>query len=262
LWAVSQGVSEALNREPDYLLFTDADICHDSHHMADLVAKAEAEQLDLASHMVLLSTSNFAERALIPAFVYFFLQLYPPRWIASSEHKTAGAAGGCILLRPAALARIGGHASIRGQIIDDCALARAIKNSGGKLWMGLTNTTRSIRPYGGFAEIGRMISRSAFNQLQHSILLLIGTLLGLVLTYVIPIAAISSGHWMAAACGGAAGLLMIVTYLPMIRFFNLPGRWAAVLPFVALFYAGATLHSAIQYWRGQGGVWKGRIQDR
>jgi hopene-associated glycosyltransferase HpnB len=261
LWAVSQGAQEALKHQPDYLLFTDADIRHHPHSVAELVAKAEAAQLDLTSCMVRLPTSNFAEKALIPAFVYFFLQLYPPAWIASAKKATAGAAGGCILIRPEALARIGGYAAIRGQVIDDCALARAIKSSGGKIWMGLTGETRSIRPYSGYAEIGRMISRSAFNQLRHSIWLLVGTLLGLALTYLVPLAALFSGNARAATLGGAAWLMMSISYVPMIRFYRLPLIWAVALPLIAVFYAGATFHSALQYWRGKGGVWKGRIQD-
>ena len=261
LWAVSQGTQEALKHQPDYLLFADADIQHDAGHAAELIAKAEADELDLVSHMVLLSTSNRAERALIPAFVYFFLQLYPPQWIASAEHQTAGAAGGCILLRPQALERIGGHAAIRSEIIDDCALARAVKESGGKIWLDLTDKTRSIRPYSDASEIGRMISRSAFNQLHHSTLLLIGTLFGLAITYVVPVAALLSGSWIAAILGLAAWFLMSKTYEPMIRFYGLRRRWAVGLPLIAIFYAGATFHSAIQYWRGKGGVWKGRVQD-
>ena len=254
LWAIAQGTEEALKQQPDYLLFTDADIRHHPESVAELVAKAEADQLDLASYMVRLSTGNFAEKALIPAFVYFFLQLYPPAW-------TDGAAGGCLLLRPSALERIGGHAAIRGQVIDDCALARAVKSSGGRIWMGLTARTQSIRPYKSLGEIGRMISRSAFNQLRHSVWLLAGTLSGLLLTYVVPVAALFSGNVLAATLGGAAWLLMSISYAPMIRFYRLPLIWAAVLPAIALFYAGATLHSAVQYWRGKGGTWKGRIQD-
>jgi hopene-associated glycosyltransferase HpnB len=261
LWAVSQGAQEALKQRPDYLLFTDADIRHDGRNVADLIAKAEADRLDLASYMVRLSTKNFAEQALIPAFVYFFLQLYPPAWTAAPDKKTAGAAGGCILLRPSALARIGGHAAIRGQIIDDCALARAIKSSGGRIWMGVTPVTQSIRPYSGFAEIGRMISRSAFNQLQHSVWLLAGTLLGLAVTYLVPIAALFSGQIIAARLGLAAWLLMSLSYAPMIRFYRLPPFWAFALPLIAIFYAAATFHSALQYWRGKGGPWKGRVQD-
>lgn len=257
LWAVSQGAQEALKQQPDYILFTDADIEHAPNHVAEMVAKAEADRLDLTSHMVLLSTSNLAERALIPAFVYFFLQLYPPRWIADPKNKTAGAAGGCILLRPSALERIGGHAAIRGEIIDDCSLARAVKNSGGRIWMGLTQTTCSLRPYRSFGEIGGMISRAAFNQLKHSALLLIGTLIGLLLTYVAPIAALLFGH----PIGAAAWMLMSFTYLPVVRLYKLPVWLAFALPVIALFYAGATFHSAIQYWRGKGGVWKGRVQD-
>jgi hopene-associated glycosyltransferase HpnB len=261
LWAVSQGAQEALRRQPDYLLFTDADIRHHSRSVAELVAKAEASPLDLASYMVRLSTSNFAEKALIPAFVYFFLQLYPPEWIGSARHETAGAAGGCILIRPAALARIGGHAAIRGQIIDDCSLARAVKSSGGKIWMGLTAQTQSLRPYKGFAEIGRMISRSAFNQLRHSSWLLAGTILALIVTYVVPVAALFSGNPFAIVPAAVAWLLMSISYAPMIRFNRLPLLWAFSLPMIAVFYAGATLHSALQYWRGKGGAWKGRIQD-
>jgi hopene-associated glycosyltransferase HpnB len=261
LWAVSQGAQAAFEQQPDYLLFTDADIRHHSRSVAELVARAEAEQLDLASHMVRLSATNFAEKALIPAFVYFFLQLYPPNWIVSAKHQTAGAAGGCLLIKPEALARIGGHAAIRSEIIDDCSLARAVKSSGGKIWMGLTAQTQSLRPYNSFAEIGRMISRSAFNQLRHSALLLAGTLLALIVTYVIPVLALFSGQPLAAIFGALAWLLMSISYAPMIRFYRLPLIWAFCLPLIAIFYAGATLHSAIQYWRGKGGAWKGRIQD-
>ena len=261
LWAVSQGTQEALKHNPDFLLFADADIRHHGRNVADLVAKAEAEQLDLASFMVRLCTQTFAEKALIPAFVYYFLQLYPPPWIADANKKTAGAAGGCILIRLSALARIGGHAAIRGNIIDDCALARAVKSSGGKIWLGLTATTSSIRPYSGFAEIGRMISRSAFNQLQHSSLLLAGTLVGLLIVYVVPIAALFSRQSLPMFLGGTAWFLMSLSYAPMIRFYRLSALWSFALPPIALFYAGATFHSALQYWRGQGGVWKGRAQD-
>jgi hopene-associated glycosyltransferase HpnB len=261
LWAVSQGAQEALRRQPDYLLFTDADIRHHPRSVAELVAKAETDHLDLASYMVRLSTSNLAEKALIPAFVYFFLQLYPPEWIASVRRATAGAAGGCILIKPAALARIGGHAAIRGEIIDDCSLARAVKSSGGKIWMGLTAQTQSLRPYKSFTEIGRMISRSAFNQLRHSAWLLAGTLLALFITYVVPVAALFSGNSFAIVPAAVAWLLMSLSYAPMIRFYRLPLLWAFSLPMIAVFYAGATLHSAVQYWRGKGGAWKGRIQD-
>ncbi len=261
LWAVHQGTQQALKQNPDFLLFTDADIWHDTSNVAELVAKAEADRLDLASYMVRLSTQNFAEKALIPAFVYFFLQLYPPKWIADPHSKIAGAAGGCILIRPSALARIGGHEAIRGQIIDDCSLARAVKSSGGKIWMGLSAATRSIRPYTGFAEIGRMISRSAFSQLRHSSLLLAGTILGLFVTYVAPVAALFSGNTAAIALGAAAWLLMSASYFPMIRFYRLSPLWSVALPLISIFYAGATVHSAIEYWRGRGGMWKGRAQD-
>ena len=261
LWALSQGVEEALKLAPDYLLFTDADILHKPGSVQTLVGIAEARNLDMCSFMVQLHCADFAERALIPAFVYFFLQLYPPNWIASTRHRTAGAAGGCVLIRPRALERIGGLAALKGQIIDDCSLAGLVKGSGGAIWMGLTNSAVSLRPYGGFSGIGAMISRSAFNQLRHSALLLVGTVLGLLVTYLLPPLLLFSGNRMAASMGVLAWLLMSASYLPMVRFYKLPVVWALALPAVAAFYMAATVHSAVRYWQGKGGQWKGRVQD-
>ncbi|HYL92633.1 MAG TPA: glycosyltransferase, partial [Alphaproteobacteria bacterium] len=168
LWAVQQGIEKALAQQPDYLLLTDADILHGPENISTLIQIAEDGSYDLVSFMVKLHCRTLAEKLLIPAFVFFFLKLYPPAWIADPHRRTAGAAGGCILIRPEALARAGGIESIRGEIIDDCALANRVKRSGGRIWLGLTTKTQSIRPYGSFREIGRMISRAAFNQLHHS----------------------------------------------------------------------------------------------
>ncbi|MBW4051064.1 MAG: glycosyltransferase [Proteobacteria bacterium] len=261
LWAMSQGVAAAAPGDPDFLLFTDADIEYAPGEVAALAAKAEAERLDLVSLMVRLSTVTFAERCLIPAFVFFFLKLYPPAWIASPRSAVAGAAGGCMLVRPAALARAGGLAAIRGRIIDDCALARVVKSSGGRIWLGLARQTRSLRVYGSYAEIGAMISRTAFNQLRHSYLLLAGTLLGLFATYLAPPLLVLTRAPTPIALGAAAWLLMSACYLPMVRFYRLSAAYALLLPAVALFYAAATAHSAVQYAAGRGGKWKGRAQD-
>ena len=211
--------------------------------------------------MVKLACGTTAEKALIPAFVFFFLKLYPPKWIGSERHKTAGAAGGCVLIRPEALRAIGGIAAIRKEVIDDCALARAVKRGGGRIWMGLTSETRSIRSYGGLGEIGRMISRTAFNQLHHSTVLLAGAVIGLFFTYLLPPLLLLSGAPPAMILGAAAWLLMSAAYWPMVRFYKRSPLWSFALPLIALFYMGATLHSAVQYWRGQGGAWKGRAQD-
>jgi len=259
LWAMSQGVTHAMQFEPEYLLFTDADIRHGAQTVAELLQIAES--YDLASYMVKLACTTTAEKALIPAFVFFFLKLYPPAWIRSPGFKTAGAAGGCILIRTAALRKIGGLQSIAGEVIDDCALAHAVKRSGGRVWMGLTEDAESIRSYGGFGDIGRMISRTAFNQLHHSPLLLIGTVIGLFFTYLWPPLLVFSGNTAPMALGGTAWALMTLAYLPMVRFYRLSWAWSLTLPLVALFYAGATVYSAIQYWRGKGGEWKGRAQD-
>ncbi len=261
LWAMSQGVDAAAQLDPDYLLFTDADIHHEPTAVAALVAKAEQSQSDLTSCMVELRAKSFAERALVPAFVFFFFMLYPPAWIARSDRHTAGAAGGCMLIRPRALDAAGGLASIRSELIDDCALARAVKRSGGRVWLGLTRHSVSTRPYGSFAAVGRMISRTAFNQLRHSYLLLASTLLGLGITYLLPPTLLLSGQTSPAALGAAAWILMTIAYMPIVRFYRLAPLWSLALPAIAVFYAAATLHSALQYSLRRGGSWKGRIQD-
>ena len=256
LWALSQGIEEARRLAPDYLLLTDADIVHPPENVACLVAQAEREGYDLVSLMVLLRCLSRAERALIPAFVFFFLMLYPPAWTRSRRHGTAGAAGGCLLIRRETLERIGGLERIRGELIDDCALARAVKRSGGRVWLGLSAGAESIREYGTFAEIGRMISRTAFTQLRHSALWLAGTAAGLAITYLVPPAAALRG----SRLGAAAWMAMCAAYVPALRFYRRSPLWAPLLPLVAAFYLGATLHSAFAYWRGRGGQWKGRAQ--
>jgi len=261
LWALSQGVAAAAELNADYFLFTDADTCHGPTSVASLVADAEAHDRDLVSRMVRLSTATAAERLLIPAFVFFFFKLYPPAWIADPRHKTAAAAGGCLLIRPATLARAGGLVAIRSQIIDDCALARLVKDSGGRIFLGLAADARSLRNYRSAAEIGAMISRTAFAQLRHSYLLLAATLLGLFFTYLLPAGLLLVADPPLVYWGLTALLLMSLCYLPTVRFYSLSPLWSLCLPLIALFYAGAVIHSAVQYARGSGGKWKGRAQD-
>ena len=260
LWSVQQGIAAAQAHLPDYLLLTDADIRHQPRSLAQLLTRA-GSGYDLVSYMARLHCATFAEKLLIPAFVYFFFMLYPPAWIADARRRTAGAAGGCMLLRPAALESAGGIAAVRGEIIDDCALARAIKRSGGRIWLGLAEETESMRPYGSFAEVGRMIARTAFSQLGHSVLTLLVCVVGLGITFLVPPALPASRVLAAALLGAGAWLLMTATYAPMVRFYRLNLLWALTLPLAALFYLGATVDSALQYWSGRGGRWKGRVQD-
>ncbi len=261
LWALSQGIAQANQSDPDYLLLTDADIVYGTDTLNDLVCLAEQGGFDLASLMVKLACHSAAEKMLIPPFVYFFLQLYPPQWIASAKYRTAGAAGGCILIRPAALARAGGLAAIRSAVIDDCALARIVKKSGGKLWLGMTSDVWSLRPYESWKDVARMIARTAFNQLHHSSLLLAATVVGLFLTYLVPVAAIATMNGSLMAIGATAWFLMAVTYVPMTRFYARSPLFSLTLPLAALFYMSVTVFSAWLYWRGRGGEWKGRTQD-
>lgn len=261
LWAVEQGVRQAGEFNPEFILLTDADIEHAPDSVAALVGLARHGGYDLVSCMVMLHCRTFAERALIPAFVFFFFKLYPPAWIADPRHKIAGAAGGSILIRPEALGRAGGIAAIRGEVIDDCALARGVKQSGGRVWLGLTSSTRSIRPYRTFSAIEQMISRGAFNQLQHSAAMLLLALAGLTVTYLAPPALVFSPRWTPALLGAAAWILMAVCFLPTVRFYHLSPLWTFALPLIAIFYMAASVHSAFRFWSGRGGEWKGRIQD-
>jgi hopene-associated glycosyltransferase HpnB len=259
MWALSQGVQQASVFAPDYFLFTDADIVHDPQSVSSMVTLARAGKHDLVSMMVTLRCESFAERALIPALVFFFFMLYPPAWVNSNKHQTAAAAGGDILVRRAALERIGGVGAIRHELIDDCALAREIKRNG-SVWLGLTKNARSIRAYESFGVIGHMISRNAFYQLKHSVWLLIGTLIAMAVTYAAPPVLLFFGGW-TMLLGASAWLLMTCCFIPIVRFYSLSPLWALALPLVAIFYAGATVHSAIQYWLGRGGEWKDRVQD-
>jgi hopene-associated glycosyltransferase HpnB len=259
LWAVQQGIDHARQFNPDYLLLTDADIEHTPSSVSLLATIAKRGSYDLASYMAKLECNTLAERLLIPPFVYFFLQLYPPGWISDPRKKTAGAAGGCILIRPCALDDSGAMESIRHEIIDDCALAGEVKRNGGRVWLGLTGSATSIRLYQSISAIERMIARSAFNQLGHSLLLLIVAIVGLLLTYVVPIALLFGPlRWL----GILACALMYVSYFPMVRYYGLNPLWTLTLPLAALFYMVATLDSAFRYWTGRGGEWKGRTQDR
>ena len=260
LWALQNGINRVEHDGAEFFWFTDADIVHSPDTLLRLVGRAEHNELDLASLMVLLRAETFAERLLIPPFLYFFLQLYPPRWIANFEAQTAGAAGGCILLRRTTLNEIGGLAEIQGEVIDDCALARVIKSADGKIWMGLTRKSVSLRAYESFGEIRDMIARTAFTQLRYSLLVLIGTLIGLFLTYVAPVGLLFVHDPTARILGGTAWMLMLISFLPTVKFYRLAALWAATLPLVALFYGWATWVSAWRFWLGKGGQWKGRVQ--
>ena len=260
VWAMNEGVAAVSEGAPDYLWFTDADVEHAPDTLRRLVSRAEKGSLDLTSLMVLLRSKTLPERLLIPPFLYFFLMLYPPRWIADPKARTAGAAGGCNLLRRAALERIGGLEVIRREVIDDCALARAVKKSGGGIWMGLTRKSVSLRSYGSFAEIRDLIARAAFTQLHYSGFLLLATLVGLFATYILPLVSFFGGEDPAWFLAATAICLMAVSFGVTVRFYNLKFFWALTLPIAATFYAYATCVSAMRYWLGRGAQWKGRAQ--
>jgi hopene-associated glycosyltransferase HpnB len=255
-WAVSQGIAAA--GKADLLLLTDADIVHEPAHLSALVSKLERYGLDLVSEMVKLACYSRAEKVLVPAFVYFFQLLYPFAWVNDGLKATAAAAGGTILIRQRALQRIGGVESVRGALIDDVALAAAVKK-GGRIWLGHSDLARSVRPYPSVADIWRMIARTAFVQLHYSILLLMATMLGLALTFLVPPVAAILGHGRAFWCGVVAWMLLAGSYLPTLWRFGRSPLWAPLLPLVAAFYMASTIGSAVNHLRGRGVAWKGRL---
>ena len=259
LWAVSQGVERASAASPNYIWITDADIAHAPATLRGLVARAETGRLTLVSLMARLQTGTWAERMLIPAFVFFFDMLFPFASVNDPKRRLAGAAGGCMLVRREALEAAGGVAAIRAEIIDDCALAARLKAQG-PIWLGLTQSSVSLRPYRSMLEIGRMVSRSAYAQLRYSPWLLAGTMLGMAVVYLAGPALAIAGGGAARWLGQAAWALMAGAYQPMLRYYRCSPLWGLALPAIGALYTLFTLQSAVQVWGGRGGMWKGRAQ--
>ncbi|MDQ0935497.1 hopene-associated glycosyltransferase HpnB [Streptomyces turgidiscabies] len=266
LWAVRHGIGLARARGPEYLLLTDADIAHAPDSLRELVAAARGGGFDAVSLMARLRVESVWERLVVPAFVYFFAQLYPFRRIARKGTRTAAAAGGCVLLRAETADRARIPDAIRHAVIDDVALARAVKGGGGHIWLGLAERVDSVRPYPRLHDLWRMVSRSAYAQLRHSPPLLLGTVLGLTLVYLVPpfalLAGLATGTPPAAVCGGLAWLVMAGTYAPMLRYYGQRLWLAPLLPFTAFLYLLMTVDSAVQHYRGRGAAWKGRTYAR
>ena len=267
LWALETGVRAAADLAPEarYFLLTDADISHAPDTLARLVARAEVLDLALVSLMARLDARGFWAALLIPAFVFFFQMLYPYRWINDTARDTAGAAGGCILVRRDALEGIGGLAAIRDALIDDCALAARIKHGPPRraIWLGLAQSEAvSLRDNRTLGSIWTMVARNAFTQIRRSALLLAGSMLALVVTYLAgPLAVLGlalHGDSLTATLGAVAWMLSGLAYLPTIRLYGLAPWKALGLPLAALFYGAMTLSSAVAHWRGRGGAWKGR----
>ncbi|MDH6697701.1 glycosyltransferase [Streptomyces sp. MAA16] len=269
LWAVRHGIALTRAREPEFLLLTDADIAHAPDSLRTLVAAAGSDgsgRFDLVSQMARLRVESGWERLVVPAFVYFFAQLYPFRRIGRAGSRTAAAAGGCVLLRADVAERARIPDAIRHAVIDDVALARAVKGAGGRVWLGLAERVDSVRPYPRLDDLWRMVSRSAYAQLRHSPALLVGTVAGLALVYLVPPVALAvglaAGNAAVAVPGGLAWLVMTGTYLPMLRYYGLPSRLAPLLPFTAFLYLLMTVDSAVRHYRGRGAAWKGRTYAR
>ncbi|CAK7282992.1 glycosyltransferase [Streptomyces misionensis] len=266
LWAVRHGIALARAREPEYLLLTDADIAHAPDSLRELVAAAGTGGFDVVSQMARLRVESRWERLVVPAFVYFFAQLYPFRWIGRTGSRTAAAAGGCVLLRTAMAERARIPDAIRHAVIDDVSLARAVKGAGGRVWLGLADRVDSVRPYPRLHDLWRMVSRSAYAQLRHNPLVLLGTVAGLALVYLVPPVAVVwgavAGSATTALAGALAWAVMAGTYAPMLRYYRQPLWLAPLLPYTAFLYLLMTVDSAVQHYRGRGAAWKGRTYTR
>jgi len=261
LWAVNRGLMEAERLAPNakYVLLTDADILHESTSLRQLVGRAERDGLKLVSLMARLKTETLAERALIPAYIFYFQKLYPFAWVSDPGNKMAGAAGGCMLVDRATLNAIGGIAAIRNQLIDDCALGKAIKAKG-PISLGLADGVASLRGYPRWTDVWMLIARSAFTQLGFSAAMLVVATVMMLATYVLPLALTFFAEGPARLLGAIAFVMMVFAYQPTLRYHRLSALWALALPLVASFYAAATIDSAWRYWSGRGGQWKGRLQ--
>jgi hopene-associated glycosyltransferase HpnB len=275
VWAMAQGLLAAGPGADGYLLFTDADIAWEAHTLRRLVAAAEGDDRDMVSQMALLRTATGWERVVVPAFVYFFAQLYPFRRVNVPGSRTAAAAGGCMLIRRSALKKAGGLAPIRGALIDDVAMGRMIKRQRGRCWLGVTRQVVSVRPYPRLASLWQMVARSAYTQLRYSPVLLAGTLIGLLFLYALPPAGAITGLVVLLAGAGATGAaaltlgaglagwaLMSLSYLPTLRLYRLSPLRAPGLPLIALLYAAMTADSARRHYAGRGAEWRGRTNLR
>ncbi|MFD6335595.1 glycosyltransferase [Streptomyces niveus] len=266
LWALRHGIELAREDGPDYLLLTDADIAHEPDSLRELVAAARTNGLDLVSQMARLRVTTAWERLIVPAFVYFFAQLYPFRRVNKQGARTAAAAGGCVLLRTETAERARIPDSIRQAVIDDVSLARAVRAAGGRIWLGLAERVDSVRPYPALSDLWRMVARSAYAQLLHNPLLLVGTVAGLAVVYLAPpagvYAGLSGGDTPAGLLGGAAWAVMAGTYVPVLRYYRQSLWLAPLLPFTALLYLLMTVDSAFRHYRGRGAAWKGRTYAR
>lgn len=265
LWAQAAGLAEARRIAPDAALvwLTDADIAHAPTVLRRLDGRMRDGDRVMASVMARLDTGGRWARLLIPAFIYFFQKLYPFPRVNDPRDPMAGAAGGCVLARREALEAAGLPHAIRGEIIDDCALGRALKRQG-PVWLGTSADVVSLRPAAGLGDIWHMVTRTAFEQLHHSALLLAGTVVGMALLYLLPplalIAGVAAGDMLTAGVGAAAWALMVLTMAPTLRLYRL-GIWRGLLlPVAGVLYTLMTLDSARRHWRGQGGAWKGRVQ--
>lgn len=261
VWAMHQGIAaaNAAAVAPDYLLLTDADIEYRPGVLTSLVAHARRRQLVLTSVMAKLNCETFAERAFVPAFVFFFQMLYPFAWVNRADRSIAAAAGGCMLADRAALQRAGGIQTIRGALIDDCSLAKTMKQQGA-IWLGLSTRVLSLRIYSSVDEIRRMVARSAYAQLRYSPWLLLGTVLGMALLYLAPPILAFAAVYPANLLGAAAFIGMAIAFQPTLRLYGLSPLWGFALPLIAAAYLAFTIDSAHQHRAGRGGLWKGRVQ--
>jgi hopene-associated glycosyltransferase HpnB len=258
MWAVSQGLRQPETLAADYVLFTDADIVHGPGHLASLVSRAERDQLSLVSEMVRLRCESLAERATLPAFVFFFQLLYPFRWVCDPGRTTAAAAGGTMLVAQEALRSVDGVNRISRALIDDVALAREIKRGGHRIWLGHGEQVVSERRYAGFSDVWKMIARTAYVQLGYSPWVLIGTCVGMLLVYVEPVLAslFATGalRWAGAVCWTG----MAIAFQPTLWRYRRSPAWGLLLPVIGLFYLMATMSSAVRFYQGRGGQWKNR----
>ena len=258
LWALEQGRRRV---ETPLTLLLDADITLRPGMIRALLARKEESGAALVSVMAALRMRGGWEKLLLPAFIYFFRLLYPFHLSNGPGRRVAAAAGGCVLVETSVLAQIGGFEAIRGALIDDCALARAVKDAGHRTWIGVSRGAESHRTYPTLGVVWRMVARTAYTQLRYSPALLLVCTLLMALMFWAPL--IGLGGPLSAQIAGGAGLAaMVACYLPTIRYYRLSPAWALTMPLIGTLYLAMTWHSALRDWGGRRSEWKGRVYGR
>ena len=260
LWALEQGLQHV---HTPYTLLLDADIELMPGLIATLRTKAQQEGLAFVSLMAEPPMGCFIERLLMPPFIFFFKLLYPFSLANKPNSSVAAAAGGCIFVKTEALHYTGAFASLHDALIDDCTLAKRIKQADLKIWVGLSHSARIHRGYHKLKSIWEMVARTAYTQLHYSpVWLVICTLIMGCMFWLAPLAPLLSPSAATFIISALVWIVMLITYFPILIYYRRSLLWALTLPVAGTLYLAMTWTSAFRYWQGERASWKDRRYEK